>query len=141
MLEQSSQNELMSFMLVFLSTPYMKNPYLKGQFVEVRLSRSCRAAEADRANLQIMYYLSRPTYTSPRGCLGDVINFHDLALKNLMPCLVHAYIGARTRSSAQSLRLIHTGPCRNRDHRLAHAVLRQVQHPLLHHAAVQARVE
>ncbi|GJN94371.1 hypothetical protein Rhopal_007450-T1 [Rhodotorula paludigena] len=73
-LEQSSQNELMSFMLVFLSTPYMKNPYLKGQFVE------------------IMYYLSRPTYTSPRGCLGDVINFHDLALKNLMPCLVHAYI-------------------------------------------------
>ncbi|GAA5865602.1 hypothetical protein JCM8547_007662 [Rhodosporidiobolus lusitaniae] len=73
-LEQSPQDELMTFMLVFLSTPYMKNPYLKGQFVE------------------IMYYLSRPTYTSPRGCLGDVINFHELALKNLMPCLVHAYI-------------------------------------------------
>ncbi|GAA5912015.1 hypothetical protein JCM5296_007322 [Sporobolomyces johnsonii] len=73
-LEGSSQDELMSFMLVFLSTPYMKNPYLKGQFVE------------------IMYFLSRPTYTSPRGCLGDVLNFHSLALKNLMPCLVHAYI-------------------------------------------------
>ncbi|GAA5972811.1 hypothetical protein JCM11641_003951 [Rhodosporidiobolus odoratus] len=73
-LEQSPQDELMTFMLVFLSTPYMKNPYLKGQFVE------------------IMYYLSRPTYTSPRGCLGDVINFHALALRNLMPCLVHAYI-------------------------------------------------
>ncbi|BGP03526.1 E4 ubiquitin-protein ligase UFD2 [Rhodotorula toruloides] len=73
-LETSSQDELMSFMLVFLSTPYMKNPYLKGQFVE------------------IMYYLSRPTYTSPRGCLGDVLNFHQLALKNLMPCLIHAYI-------------------------------------------------
>ncbi|BGO95650.1 Ubiquitin conjugation factor E4 [Rhodotorula toruloides] len=71
-LETSSQDELMSFMLVFLSTPYMKNPYLKGQF--------------------IMYYLSRPTYTSPRGCLGDVLNFHQLALKNLMPCLIHAYI-------------------------------------------------
>jgi len=42
---------------------------------------------------QIMYYLSRPTYTSPRGCLGDVLNFHTLALKNLMPCLIHAYIG------------------------------------------------
>lgn len=28
----------MSFMLVFLSTPYMKNPYLKGQFVEVSYS-------------------------------------------------------------------------------------------------------
>ncbi|GAA6057987.1 hypothetical protein JCM3770_004600 [Rhodotorula araucariae] len=73
-LETSSQDELMSFMLVFLSTPYMKNPYLKGQFVE------------------IMYYLTRPTYTAPRGCLGDVLNFHALALKNLMPCLVHAYI-------------------------------------------------
>ncbi|GAA5905285.1 hypothetical protein JCM6882_003736 [Rhodosporidiobolus microsporus] len=73
-LEQSPQDELMTFMLVFLSTPYMRNPYLKGQFVE------------------IMYYLSRPTYTSPRGCLGDVINFHTLALKSLMPCLVHAYI-------------------------------------------------
>ncbi|GAA5820843.1 hypothetical protein JCM11251_001840 [Rhodosporidiobolus azoricus] len=73
-LEQSPQDELMTFMLVFLSTPYMKNPYLKGQFVE------------------IMYYLSRATYTSPRGCLGDVINFHSLALKSLMPCLVHAYI-------------------------------------------------
>ncbi|GAA6060451.1 hypothetical protein JCM10212_000044 [Sporobolomyces blumeae] len=73
-LESTSQDELMTFMLVFLSTPYMKNPYLKGQFVE------------------IMYYLSRPTYTSPRGCLGDVLNFHALALKNLMPCLIHAYI-------------------------------------------------
>ncbi|GAA5900931.1 hypothetical protein JCM8208_007568 [Rhodotorula glutinis] len=73
-LETSSQDELMSFMLVFLSTPYMKNPYLKGQFVE------------------IMYYLTRPSYTAPRGCLGDVLNFHSLALKNLMPCLIHAYI-------------------------------------------------
>ncbi|GAA5956492.1 hypothetical protein JCM8115_000586 [Rhodotorula mucilaginosa] len=73
-LESSSQDELMSFMLVFLSTPYMKNPYLKGQFVE------------------IMYYLSRPTYTSRNGCLGDVLNFHQLSLRYLMPCLIHAYI-------------------------------------------------
>jgi len=41
-----------------------------------------------------MYYLTRPSYTAPRGCLGDVLNFHTLALKNLMPCLIHAYIGA-----------------------------------------------
>lgn len=34
-LGESSQDELMTFMLVFLSTGYMKNPYLKGQFVEV----------------------------------------------------------------------------------------------------------
>lgn len=36
-LAENSQDELMTFMLVFLSTPYMKNPYLKGQFVEVGL--------------------------------------------------------------------------------------------------------
>jgi ubiquitin conjugation factor E4 B len=34
-LAENSQDELVTFMLVFLSTPYMKNPYLKGQFVEV----------------------------------------------------------------------------------------------------------
>ncbi|KAK4705710.1 ubiquitin conjugation factor E4 B, partial [Phenoliferia sp. Uapishka_3] len=71
-LAATSQEELVSFMLVFLSTPYMKNPYLKGQF--------------------IMYYLTRPDGRNPRGSLGDVINFHPLALKNLMPCLVHAYV-------------------------------------------------
>lgn len=41
-----------------------------------------------------MYYLSRPTYTSRQGCLGDMLNFHQLSLRYLMPCLVHAYIGA-----------------------------------------------
>lgn len=41
-----------------------------------------------------MYYLSRPTYTSRQGCLGDVLNFHTLSLRYLMPCLIHAYIGA-----------------------------------------------
>ncbi|GAA5833631.1 hypothetical protein JCM3766R1_002595 [Sporobolomyces carnicolor] len=78
-LESVPQDELMTFMLVFLSTPYMKNPYLKGQF--------------------IMFYLSRPTYSSPRGCLGDVLNFHALALKNLMPCLIHAYIEIESTGS------------------------------------------
>lgn len=48
-LEKTPQDELMTFMLVFLSTPYMKNPYLKGQFVEVsspclvQLFLACRA--------------------------------------------------------------------------------------------------
>lgn len=37
----------MSFMLVFLSTPYMKNPYLKGQFVEVSLSVFSQSFSAD----------------------------------------------------------------------------------------------
>ncbi|KAI5478750.1 ubiquitin conjugation factor E4 B [Pseudohyphozyma bogoriensis] len=73
-LAENSQDELMTFMLVFLSTPYMKNPYLKGQFVE------------------IMFFLTRPMPNYPRGSLGDVLNFHPLALKNLMPCLVHAYV-------------------------------------------------
>ncbi|KAM0754000.1 hypothetical protein T439DRAFT_298470 [Meredithblackwellia eburnea MCA 4105] len=73
-LEDMPQDQLVTFMIVFLSTPYMKNPYLKGQFVE------------------IMFYLTRPTYRSERGSLGDVLNFNPLALKHLMPCLVHAYI-------------------------------------------------
>ncbi|SGY17721.1 BQ5605_C015g07870 [Microbotryum silenes-dioicae] len=73
-LAEQSQDELVTFMLVFLSTPYMKNPYLKGQFVE------------------IMYYLTRPMPRYPTGCLGDVLNFNPLALKHLMPCLIHAYI-------------------------------------------------
>jgi len=41
-LADNSQDELITFMLVFLSTPYMKNPYLKGQFVEVRSLGYCR---------------------------------------------------------------------------------------------------
>ncbi|KAL8293009.1 hypothetical protein RQP46_000703 [Phenoliferia psychrophenolica] len=73
-LADSSQDELVTFMLVFLSTPYVKNPYLKGQFVE------------------IMYFLTRPTQRNQRGSLGDVLNFHPLALKNLMPCLLTAYV-------------------------------------------------
>jgi ubiquitin conjugation factor E4 B len=43
-LADNSQDELITFMLVFLSTPYMKNPYLKGQFVEVRSLGCCRRA-------------------------------------------------------------------------------------------------
>ena len=39
-----------------------------------------------------MYYLTRPMQRYPRGSLGDVLNFHPLALKNLMPCLVTAYV-------------------------------------------------
>lgn len=45
-LAEGSQDELMTFMLVFLSTPYMKNPYLKGQFVEVRLLFPRRSTDA-----------------------------------------------------------------------------------------------
>lgn len=40
-----------------------------------------------------MYYLTRPMQRYPRGSLGDVINFHPLALKNLMFCLCNAYVG------------------------------------------------
>ena len=43
--------------------------------------------------LQIMFYLSQPTRENPRGSLGDVLNFHPLALKNLIFCLCNAYVG------------------------------------------------
>jgi len=73
-LAQGSQDELLTFMLVFLSTDHIKNPYLQGQFVE------------------IMFYLTSPTQASPRGCLGDTLNFHPLALGYLMPALLRAYV-------------------------------------------------
>jgi ubiquitin conjugation factor E4 B len=62
-------------MIVVLSTPYVHNPYMKGQFVEV------------------IYYNTRPNYRNRQGALGDAINTHPLALQQLMPALIHIYIG------------------------------------------------
>ena len=60
----------MSFMLVFLSTPYMKNPYLKGQFVEVRKQPACSpdrsAASADCGATRRSCTTCRGRLTRPR---------------------------------------------------------------------------
>jgi hypothetical protein len=57
----------MSFMLVFLSTPYMKNPYLKGQFVEVSSARRLDGRErsaltGNRLQIRTDHVLPLTTY-------------------------------------------------------------------------------
>ena len=70
------KDRLVTFVIVFLSTPYINNPYLKGKFVEI-LFRNTRSWG--------------PRY--PRGAMGDVLNFNPLALKKLLPALMRIYCG------------------------------------------------
>ena len=77
MLAQQPLNDLLTFIIVFLSAPYIKNPYLKGQLVE------------------IMYYNTQPLYLNQTGSvLGDAINTNQLALNQLMASLISIYIGS-----------------------------------------------
>jgi ubiquitin conjugation factor E4 B len=69
-------NDLLTFMVVFLSTPYLRNPYIKGKFVE------------------ILYYNTRRNRDNSQGILGDAINTNKLALRSLMPALMRIYVGA-----------------------------------------------
>lgn len=68
------KDQLLVFIVVFLYTPYVKNPYLKGKFVEI-LYRNTRSWG--------------PRF--PRGTLGDTLNYHPLALKGLLPALMRIY--------------------------------------------------
>jgi len=68
------KDQLLVFIVVFLCTPYINNPYLKGKFVEI-LYRNTRSWG--------------PRY--PRGTLGDTLNYHPLALKGLLPALMTVY--------------------------------------------------
>lgn len=68
------KDQLLVFIVVFLCTPYVKNPYLKGKFVEI-LYRNTRSWG--------------PRF--PRGTLGDTLNYHPLALKGLLPALMRIY--------------------------------------------------
>lgn len=68
------RDQLLVFLIVFLSTPYVNNPYLKGKMVEI-LFRNTR------------YW--GPRY--PRGPMGDDLNFHPLALRSLLPALITVY--------------------------------------------------
>ena len=68
-------NDLLTFIIVFLSTPYLRNPYLKGQFVT------------------ILYYNTRRNRDNSVGALGDAINTNPLALRSLMPALMRIYVG------------------------------------------------
>lgn len=68
-------DELLTFTLVFLTTPYLKNYHLKSKFIE------------------ILYYNTLPIPGRPNGVLGDSLNFHPLSLAHLMSALMQIYVG------------------------------------------------
>ncbi|RXW24419.1 hypothetical protein EST38_g1415 [Candolleomyces aberdarensis] len=83
--ELTGKTELLLFVLTFLtSTWYIKNPFLKSKINDV-------------------LFLSIWGYGRERlGVLGDLLNTHPVALKHLMPALMHFYIEVeQTGASSQ----------------------------------------
>lgn len=75
-LELSGKNELVIFALTFLtSTWYIKNPFLKAHINEA------------------LFYGILGYGQERNGALGNILNTHPMALKHLMPALMHFYIG------------------------------------------------
>ncbi|THH20082.1 hypothetical protein EW146_g1184 [Bondarzewia mesenterica] len=85
-LELSGREELLNFALTFLmSTWYIKNPFLKAKIVEVLFFGCIKYYRNDSASL-----------------LGSTLNSHPMALKYLMPALMHFYIEVeQTGASSQ----------------------------------------
>ncbi|MBW0490567.1 hypothetical protein O181_030282 [Austropuccinia psidii MF-1] len=67
-------DEILTFTLVFLTTPYLKNYHLKSKFIE------------------ILYFNTLPIPGRPNGILGDSLNYHPLSLAHLMSALMQIYI-------------------------------------------------
>jgi ubiquitin conjugation factor E4 B len=84
-LELSGKNELVIFALTFLtSTWYIKNPFLKAHINEA------------------LFYGILGYGNEPNGVLGNILNTHPMALKHLMPALMHFYIEVeQTGASSQ----------------------------------------
>ncbi|TFK40817.1 ubiquitin elongating factor core-domain-containing protein [Crucibulum laeve] len=83
--ELAGKIELLTFVLTFLtSTWYIKNPFLKSKINDV-------------------LFMSIWGYGRERnGILGDLLNTHPMALKHLMPALMHFYIEVeQTGASSQ----------------------------------------
>lgn len=83
--ELTGKIELMTFVLTFLnSTWYIKNPFLKSKINDV-------------------LFMSIWGYGRERdGILGNLLNTHPMALKHLMPALMHFYIEVeQTGASSQ----------------------------------------
>ncbi|THV00828.1 hypothetical protein K435DRAFT_963795 [Dendrothele bispora CBS 962.96] len=83
--ELSGKNELLIFVLTFLtSTWYIKNPFLKSKINDV-------------------LFMGTWGYGRERnGILGNLLHSHPLALKHLMPALMHFYIEVeQTGASSQ----------------------------------------
>lgn len=75
-LEVSGKEEMLKWSLTFLtSTWYIKNPFLKNKMIEA-------------LSWGVLSYDGR------RSLLNSLVNGHQLAMKHLVPALVHFYIGA-----------------------------------------------
>ncbi|KAH9947558.1 ubiquitin elongating factor core-domain-containing protein [Amylocystis lapponica] len=83
-LELSGKNEILIWALTFLtSTWYIKNPFLKAKIVEA------------------LFYASLSWGNRP-SILGPILNTHPMALKYLIPALMHFYIEVeQTGASSQ----------------------------------------
>lgn len=68
-------DELLTFTLAFLTTPYLKNFHLKSKFID------------------ILYLNTLPIHGRSNGVLGDSLNCHPLSLAYLMPALMQIYVG------------------------------------------------
>jgi ubiquitin conjugation factor E4 B len=90
----SGKNELVLFALTFLtSTWYIKNPFLKSKINEVSHLLSSFSQHISQHILQTLFYGILRYNREPYGILGHVLNTHPMALKHLMPALMHFYIG------------------------------------------------
>ncbi|KAF4577224.1 hypothetical protein EYR36_005211 [Pleurotus pulmonarius] len=81
----SGKTEVMQFILTFLtSTWYIKNPFLKSKINDV------------------LFMAIWPYGRERNGILGSMLNTHPMALKHLMPALMHFYIEVeQTGASSQ----------------------------------------
>lgn len=89
----AGKTELMTFVLTFLtSTWYIKNPFLKSKINDVSVCSEIYLIlwfTYDKVLFMSIWGYGRERH----GILGNMLNTDRLALKHLMPALMHFYIG------------------------------------------------
>jgi ubiquitin conjugation factor E4 B len=88
-------DQLLNFIVVFLSTPLVKNPYLVRESLLAYTVDWLTAAQKGKM-VDVLYYNTRPTRANKYGALGDAINVHPLALQHLVSALIRIYIDIET---------------------------------------------
>jgi ubiquitin conjugation factor E4 B len=81
-LNEAAKNDLVTFCTTFLSSGwYITNPFLKAKLAE------------------ILFYNVLPLGNEGSGIVGDIINYHKLALDHLVPALMSFWIEAESTGS------------------------------------------
>lgn len=79
--------------LTFLtSTWYIKNPFLKAKIVEVSTRFESIAKGVLNEIVKVLFY-GTWNWGEHRNVLTTLLNTHPMALRHLMPALMHFYIG------------------------------------------------